>query len=59
MMQLFGFDLTNGSFRSHSHHDTLENDPEILWFEQQKELHRKKRDISVTEINIPGNDSMK
>ena len=36
---------------SYSHHDILQNHPEVLWFEQQKELKRKKRDLSTNKNN--------
>ena len=39
--------------QSISHHQSFGQEPEVVWFEQQKELHRKKRDVS-SEINIPG-----
>ena len=39
--------------QSISHHQSFGQEPEVVWFEQQKELHRKKRDAS-SEINIPG-----
>ena len=34
---------------SKSHHDVLQSEPEVLWFEQQKEIKRKKRDLKVDE----------
>ena len=36
---------------SHKHHQKLKDDPEVGWFEQQKELVRSKRDLSQ-EIEI-------
>ena len=32
---------------SHSHHDLLREEPEVLWFEQQKQLKRVKRDKTI------------
>ena len=42
--------ITKRSANSASNLDTLQllNDPEVEWFEQQKELHRVKRDYQVT-----------
>ena len=34
---------------SKSHHDLLQSEPEVLWFEQQKEIKRSKRDLNVDE----------
>ena len=31
---------------SHEHHHVLQGEPEVLWFEQQKELKRNKRDLN-------------
>jgi len=35
------------------HHGHLENDADVAWFEQQKELKRKKRDVN-TDFEMPG-----
>jgi hypothetical protein len=39
--------------RSSAHDEKFGNEPDVVWFEQQKELHRKKRDVSSA-LEMPG-----
>jgi len=38
---------------SSTHHENFADEADVVWFEQQKELKRKKRDIS-SEYEMPG-----
>ena len=40
--------------RSLEHHGRLEDEPDIAWFEQQKEVKRPKRDAAASDLDMPG-----